>query len=336
MNCGLPPLAPSAAAILARRARAIRETWGGGGLPTTLPTVTTSYGGASAAATWGPTVCPRVDLLACSTLRGGVSNVHLCYPAASPALHAVRNRLVIVHAGHSDSYIADRNPGTGGAYLTYRLLREGYHVLGVSMPTDGFNASQSFAKLDATPVTVTSHDFSVLVADGAKGLRFFVDGLIIALNSALATLGFSHADAIGISGGAWTVEMVAAVDTRIRRSASVFGSMPWELRAAMGGPGDNGDWEQLPTTADIWRSWGREEVVYAAGCIDAGRRRVQLLGPSEPVFPTATVADAVARYGAGIDAVVPTGQHEIRSSAATAHEYTDTDIEWLMDWLEAA
>jgi hypothetical protein len=176
----------------ARRARAIRETWGGGGLPTTLPTVTTSYGGASAAATWGPTVCPRVDLLACSTLRGGVSNVHLCYPAASPALHAVRNRLVIVHAGHSDSYIADRNPGTGGAYLTYRLLREGYHVLGVSMPTDGFNASQSFAKLDATPVTVTSHDFSVLVADGAKGLRFFVDGLIIALNSALATLGCPH------------------------------------------------------------------------------------------------------------------------------------------------
>lgn len=333
MNCGLPPLAPSAAAILARRARAIRDTWGGEGLPFASPVVTANQTGVGNARDSWPADCDHVDLLECSTLRGGVSRAHLCFPVASPALHAVRDRLVVVHGGHSDSYMA---AGTRAAYLTYRLLREGYHVLGVSMPTDGFNAAQSFAKLDATPVTITAHDFSALAADGAKALRFFVDGMILAVNYALNTLGFSHADAIGISGGAWTVEMVAAVDTRIRRSASVFGSMPWELRAAMGGPGDNGDWEQLPTTADIWRVWGREEVVYAAGCIDAGRRRVQLLGPSEPVFPTATVADAVARYGAGIDAVVPTGQHEIRSSAATAHEYTDTDIEWLMDWLEAA
>ena len=331
MRLGITPRNWLAAQPFARRSAIIAATWGGA-LPTRLtsaPTITANQTGVGNARDTWPADCSRVDQIAVPLPRGGVSRVHLCYPAASPALHAVRNKLVVMVNGHWEAYLSERNPGTASAYMMYRLLQEGFHVLAVCMPTDGFNASQSFAKLDTTPVTILSHDFSVLEADGVAPLRFFLDGAIVGLDYALNLLGFTTADAIGISGGGWTAEMVAALDTRIRLTIPVFASVPEGLRIAAGGPCDNGDWEQLPARS-YWAKLGSYETVYVLGCIDPGRKRVQYLSsgnPGEPLFNVRTVLSQVSAYQARIDAQVPTGQHVIvLNTTSTGHWYDTTMI----------
>jgi hypothetical protein len=56
-----------------------------------------------------------------------------------------------------------------------------------------------------------------------------------------------------------------------------------------------GDWTNLATL----------------GCIDPGRRRVQLLGDHDPVWPVYAMHDKVRAYEAQINARVPAGQHEV-------------------------
>lgn len=315
------------------RAAIITENWGSS-LPTSTPSVVTNQTGVGNAKDTWPSDCSRVDQITVSTQRGGVSRVHLCYPAASPALHAVRNRLILMHNGHSESYLSDRNPGTGSAYLMYRLLRQGYHVLSPCMPTDGWNASQSFTKLDSTPVTISNHDFSVLETDGAKPLRFFVDGSLVAINYVLNLFGWTYVDAVGISGGGWTIDFISSLDTRIRRSIPVFGSLPFYLRLAAGGPGDNGDWEQS-SNGPWWTILGDYESTYILNCIDNGRKRIQCLGMTDTIFPAATILPQISAYQAFVDSKVPVGQHVIWiDSTAAGHWYTESMIDQIVNYLE--
>ena len=51
----------------------------------------------------------------------------------------------------------------------------------------------------------------------------------------------------GLSGGAWTVSMVAAMDPRVKIAVQVAGAMPYSMRfsASLQPTGDIGDYEQL-------------------------------------------------------------------------------------------
>lgn len=297
-----------------------QQMYGSQDLPTTLPSsVDLSYGGLSARSSW-PSDISRVDRLVCPTVLTAVQHIHLCYPAVAPAERpsGARNKLVVHVGGHSAAghYYAS----TGQANLTYRLVRQGFHVLGCCMPETGFNAGgvESYA-----PHTTTNHDYSEVEAVGEHGLRVFVDGIIVALNYIEANFSFDTIDAVGLSGGGWIVTMLAALDPRVRKSISVFGSLPHYLRSP-DGPGDAGDWEQL-----LARQWwgpmrGSEENAYVTGCADPGRRRVQVLGTTEGVFPVATVLDEVREYATRVSGRVPSGQHELLIDDTTSsHDISD-------------
>lgn len=305
-------------ATLGLRVRqALREVvYGSRDLPDTLPVVTASYGGLSARSSW-PSDISRVDLLTCPTVLGATQAAHLCYPAASPALHAVRNRLVIHIGGHSAAghyYASD-----GQAWLTYTLVREGFHVLGCCMPMTGFNASTETYSTGA----VSNHDFSAIETAGYSGLRPFVDGVICAINHVFAEHSFDTIDLVGLSGGGWMTTMIAALDPRIRKSISVFGGAPWSLRAAIGSSA-TGDWEQLAARSWVPALRGLEEAAYVAGCCDEGRRRIMVMGTLEGAFPVGSHLSRVEHLRQWVDERVPEGQHEIHLDTIAAHDISAT------------
>lgn len=313
LTAGLPPQP-----WVGLRRRLIRDTWGAA-LPSHLPHVEADYQGTSAAATW-PNDAPRADRLTCQTVAGGASVVHLVYPAAVPAISGVqRGAVVLVHGGHSDPYYS---AATRSAFLTLRLLQEGYHVLGLSMPTDAFNVGQMF-DVGAGPIPIENHDFSPL-EPAFQPLRAFLDGGIVATNHCVS-MGLRVAGAVGISGGGWTVDQLAATDLRIRLVCNVFGSVPFPMRNASGGPGQDGDWEQLGARS-WWTTLVDYDRVYTLACLEKGRRRVQYLGTGDPVFPAGAITTELAALDHTIRGRVA-GSHEIRvDTTATDHHYSDETI----------
>jgi hypothetical protein len=77
---------------------------------------------------------------------------------------------------------------------------------------------------------------------------------------------------VGISGGGWTTTMSAAVDTRIKKSFPVAGSLPIYLRSDS--RNDWGDYEQ--TESNFYNTVNYLEL-YILGAYGAGRKQLQLL-----------------------------------------------------------
>jgi hypothetical protein len=309
--------APSRLRVLRRQL--VEMVFGTSSLPATLPAAEVGYAGASYA-TVAPAEVSRVDRLVATLPRGGESRMHLIHPTTTPL-----DRLLIVWGGHGISYHDDT---TRMDEMVQAALVAGFHVLGGCMVNDSYNEIpvQEYALLDETPVTITGHNMAALEADGVSGLRFFVEGVVQGINYCLSTHGFERVDMTGLSGGGWTTDFASAIDTRIRGSYPVFGSLPFELRTEQG----EGDWEQLEGR-EWWTILGDEETLYALGCLDTGRRRVQFLGDSDPVFPVLTLHAEVAAYEAAVSARVPAGQHDVViDTTALAHEYSDETVAAIM------
>lgn len=300
------------------RQRLIQDVWNAPRLPNDQPFVTIGYTGLSYASSF-PLEVSRVDRLLMTMPRGGVNEAHLLHPAGGSL-----NRCAIVHAGHNIHYY-DAAASTNMEAITRAFLAAKWTVLGMCMPVDTFNATQNFVTSTGTPVTVANHDFSELEADGVHPFRFFVEPTIVALNY-IETLGFERIVMTGISGGGWTTDFAAALDPRVERSYPVFGSVPFKLRTPSGGPGEEGDWEQLRARSwwDLTISQKRDhEIIYGAGCIEEGRKRVQFLGTGEPVFNVSTILPDVARYKNWVNDRVPAGQHDVSIDVtASSHAYS--------------
>ena len=294
----------------------------------TIVDVTPDYlGDANNAKVTFPGDTASVTRIRAETPRGGIIVSHLCYPSA-----AAINRLLVVFGGHSDHYLGL------SADFVQDALQAGYHVLGIDMVINGNNATQNYETLGGTPVTVTSaHNYNTLVNDGVCGLRFFIDGAIGGINQALTILGLSHYDAVGISGGGWTIDFLSAIDTRCRRSYPVFASLPFDLRLLVGASA-TGDWEQ---SSD--RSWwgpralnGTYTNLYALGCLDAGRHRCQVLGTTDTAFTIANLLTQVTALEANVNRLVPAGNHQIRrDTTAAGHVYSPETVSFIIGDLNA-
>lgn len=245
----------------------------------------------------------RIDMPTGSGQQTYIGHAWHYQPSAQGS--ALRNRLVIVHNGHmegpqacKDSFADGEdaqwmNPGY--AYMGMQmsinaLLADGYDVLAVSMPM--FVEGQC----DATqhPALFWPH----LAPANGSGMRYFLDPTLRALNYLLTQRTFEDVSMTGLSGGGWTTTVYAAVDTRIKHSFPVAGSIPLYLRMepqssagalktaglfAAGGlagavpmscPVNLGDAEQY--ISDMYSIAGYPEL-YALGAYGEGRTQVQIL-----------------------------------------------------------
>lgn len=130
-----------------------------------------------------------------------------------------QNRLMIVQQGHGDP----GDNGTDGAAL--RFLSNGFDVLFCAMPMSAENRWPSHVKVSGG----CGHaGMAALENSRFNPLELFFNHLPAGIRIAeeLNESEFRDISICGISGGAWTVTIYAALDSRIRLSFSVAGTTP--------------------------------------------------------------------------------------------------------------
>ncbi|MGH8474098.1 MAG: hypothetical protein ACREVJ_16980, partial [Gammaproteobacteria bacterium] len=134
----------------------------------------------------------------------------------------------------------------------------GYSVLGVYMPHDHPNdctsAHNPMLNLHPTP--------------GGSSLQYFLEPTARALNFAQASGRYQEFNMIGLSGGGWTTVWYAALDTRIKTSINVAGSMPFDFWPA--------GYTDEQVFAPYYGATGYRNL-YIMGAHGAGRRQIHIL-----------------------------------------------------------
>ena len=177
------------------------------------------------------------------------------------------NRLVIFNPGHLCSLKKDPDSGVdyGTESTIIGLLDKGFDVLVVYMP----HVSETDCDLDHCGIINTALKTENNLA--TYGLRFFLDPTIVSLNFLMEENSYIDVNMVGLSGGGWTTNMIAAVDDRIKCSFSIAGSMPLYYRSN----GSIGDVEQyLP---QFYRDIAGYNDLYILGAYGDGRKQIQVL-----------------------------------------------------------
>lgn len=218
----------------AKRRQLIDWIWSGGLPMATLPGVTENIAFPAVDLTGiNKSLVSRIDKLDANVSGMDFHSISYLIHPVNPA-HA--GRLAIVHQGH------EMTAGTalkGGIKETAnRLLQEGYSVIAMQMPLCGWNG-------DKTIVLPEGGGTATIFYRGTKGhdemfakldpptlengavFRFFLEPVVQSINYFQNLPGNSgDVSMIGLSGGAWTTHMAAALDTRIKLSVPVAGSAP--------------------------------------------------------------------------------------------------------------
>jgi hypothetical protein len=265
----------SAAEADAVRRSTIEYLWGESGLPTQKrPTSETVYTGKDPL----PADLVGLDAANIAAAERWESHMDFGYSTAMYLLHPVNTknarRLAIVHHGHT-GYGNRFTLGVGT--LTDHLLKNGFTVLEMQMPLNGWNIRRNqFHDVPGqpNPVILNSHDnvVSTLEGKGGSGIRFFLEPVIQGINKFIqSTPDYQDISMFGLSGGGWTTTLVSALDTRIKLSIPVAGSSPLYVRAVYEYPDDL---EQ--TLPAMYVKHASYLDLYVLGGYGAGRRQIQL------------------------------------------------------------
>lgn len=263
----------SNADVVARRQTLINIVWGKAGMPYgKLPRLPVTASDTSPVP--GLSNLDRVDTLIVDMEADVKSYAHHFIPR-------VRNqRLVILHTGHVSTFNDSDVPadeGHGMRRTIDGLLADGFSVLAVYMPRNvSFNTSLDVSDDGG----LAAHDQFFLDAKyrptTGSPLKYFLEPVTVYLNylsSRSAADNFPvyrDYSMVGFSGGGWTTTVYSALDTRIKKSISVAGSLPLYLRS---GP-SIGDLEQ--TTPEFYSVAGYPDL-YVMGSDGPGRRQIQIL-----------------------------------------------------------
>lgn len=256
------------AEVLARRQAIVDYIWGSDGFPSAkLPTSVAANIPSPLA---GLENLERVDLI---RINDGT-------PHPGRAFHFIplrkNGQVVVVHHGHGTTFtgtdaLTDGDPypsGLGLRRTIAALLMDGYAAIAVYMPhsRDAIDLGGGQSEpADQSP----SHDamFNEPIATGSA-LKWFLEPTIVALNHVQNL--YSDRHMVGLSGGGWTTTLCAAVDTRIRMSFPVAGTIPLYLR----GPSSVGDTEQY--ISSFYSIAGYPDL-YVLGAHGSHRKQVQIL-----------------------------------------------------------
>ncbi len=180
------------------------------------------------------------------------------------------NRLVLICPGHTCTIKAQ--PGTKEFRVEETivgLLESGFDVLSVYMP----HVSENNCNLKHCEIMNT--DLGIQNPKPTYGLRLFLDPTIVSLNYLLQQNKYKDVNMVGLSGGGWTTNLIAAIDLRIKYSFSVAGSTPLFYR----GKSSVGDIEQF--IPQLYRDIAGYPDLYILGAYGKGRKQVQILNSKD-------------------------------------------------------
>lgn len=206
----------------------------------------------------------RIDKLTITMEFGLQSHVYLFVPS-SP-----NKQITLYHQGHGGDFYK-------GRHVIARLVESGVTVAALSMPLLGVNQGREIIhpKLGALQVSTHEH-LSLFKPTSGSALKFFIEPVMKTVDT-LYEQGFSDFSMIGISGGAWTTALYAALDPRIRLSMPVAGSLP--MRYKFLDPKSLGDFESRDPGLAALLSYPE---IYLLGSVGESRRQVQVSNFYDP------------------------------------------------------
>jgi hypothetical protein len=212
------------------------------------------------------------------------------------------NQVMLLHQGHSGTYNDYRYNEALQTYLT-----DGFTVCGCVMP-GGANT--------VTSSSSTDHQ------SGHPTISDLTGPAIVAINTLVGGHDAIHAQ--GLSGGGWTVTLLAALDTRVKNSYPTAGSLPLYMAITQPANGFR-DWEQLQVSVATQANY---LDLYILGSCGSGRRQKQILHRTDDViFSLADYntgypyADLLAAQAAALS-----GDFDLVFRTKTTHEFDTTII----------
>jgi hypothetical protein len=242
--------------VLAKRAALIHYIWGGEGFPSgKRPGKVEKDIADDRYAELYKTSLRQIDKLTIDMDYGLNSIVYHFLPKEA------NGKLFIYQQGHRGDFVQGKD-------TIKALLSKGYSVMALSMPLLGMN-NQPVVDLERFGrFHLVKHDHMKLLK---SPIRFFVEPVVVAINYG-EKLKYDQMNMTGISGGGWTTTVCAAVDTRIKHSYPVAGTLPLYLRSDS--QRDWGDYEQ--NVPDLYNIANYLEL-YVLGAFGEGRAQIQLL-----------------------------------------------------------
>lgn len=203
------------------------------------------------------------------------------------------DKLVIYHQGHSGDFVNGKN-------TIQFFLDKGYSVLAFSMPLLGMN-NQPIVETEFGKIKLNSHkNLQLLDSPDFSSIVFFLEPIAVSLNYLEKNYSYSDYSFIGISGGGWTATLYSAIDSRISKTFSVAGSVPFFMRSM---PENIGDYEQnLPSLYSI----ANYLDLYIMSSAGENRKFVQIFNKFDPccfsgnTFPYSTmIENIIQKIGSG-------------------------------------
>lgn len=175
--------------------------------------------------------------------------------------------LVIYHQGHRGHFVH-------GKEVINAFLKKGYAVIALAMPLKGLNSKPVVSHPHYGKLKISKHaHLSLLYPRSGHPVRYFLEPVIVVVNYG-EQLKYRRISMIGISGGGWTTTLCAAIDTRIKNSYPVAGSLPFYLRLQDPKDSSWGDYEQW--VAEVYQIANYPEL-YVLGGTGKSRRQLQVL-----------------------------------------------------------
>ena len=243
--------------IDATRAALISFLWGLPELPESMPAEVFN----------GVTDARYVDIPALASLDK--LTVRMAFDLESHIYHfqpqQPNNKVVLFHQGHRGDFYLSKSQ-------IAEFLKNGYAVVAFSMPLLGINNQPTVELPRFGSLKLIDHDnMKFLTPESGHPVQFFLEPVIAVINYLQDQHDYAAIVMGGISGGAWTTTLVAAIDTRIGKSFAVAGSYPLYLRS--NSRRDWGDYEQ--TVPELYRIANYLEL-YTLGSVGEGRSQLQV------------------------------------------------------------
>jgi hypothetical protein len=242
--------------IASKRQALINFIWGTAGFP--ISKLPSSVEKNVPSPVWKLDNLERVDTLHITMDAGQSGLAHYFIPKQK------NNRLVVLHHGHACTFNdgADSKNRDFGMYRTLnKLLSAGFSVLAVYMPLYTPQYAQKCNQ---------NHDQMLNIATTGSPMKFFLEPVAVSLNYLKSNYQYQDVSMVGLSGGAWTTTIYAAIDPSIKYSFPVAGSVPLYLRYE----GYGHDLEQyLPNFYGI----AGYPDLYVLGSYGSNRKQIQIL-----------------------------------------------------------